>query len=152
MSTVKNPVCKFIPQVPSSKSLLKKRPAKEKLTKEQKTSQKIIKEKPAKEKKGKEQKKKGKPEKAPKSLKSNSESDKKSLSFKDLNSHFGNVQFSTKPADQIHWSVDPIGDQPDQLTGRWPDPGNDLEERTGEHFHFIGVGFKSQLSRQEDDR
>ena len=158
MSNVRK-ICKVIPQLSPSKSLLKKRSVKEKAVKEKPPKEQSNKEKSskrAKEKAVKEQTKRGKPEKTSEKGLSSTEPAKESLSFKDLNSHFNSVQFSTKQAGQAYRSVDSINgqiDQHGQSTNRLglPDqpPGNDLEERTGA---FIGVGLKSQFSRSEDDR
>ena len=169
MSTVKNQICKVIPQLSPSKSLPKKRSVKEKSTKEQSSKEKLVKEKASKEKVAneklakekvvkstKEQNKKGKPEKPVKKAKSSTEPGKESLSFKDLNSHFSSVQFSTKQTGQRSYgNGDAISGQIDSPISQLPD-GNDLEERSstsGFPVHFIDVGasFKNQIFRPEDD-
>lgn len=165
MSNVKNQICKVIPQLsplrrPGKEKSSKEQSSKEQSSKEKSNKTKSSKEKATKRKNAKEQEKKGNTEKTPKKgLSQSTESNKESLSFKDLNSHFSSVQFSTK---QTHRSTDPISGQIDQLTSRFDSPdrpaGNDLEEANSTHsskhfpFHFIGVGFKSQTSRPEDDR
>ena len=140
MSTVKNQICKVIPQLSPSKSLLKK--AKEKAANEQSSKAKV------KIAKGQ----KGKPEKTVK-LDKKSNAEHESLSFKDLNSHFSSVQFSTKAGQRSYRNGDAISGQVDSSISQLNLPdGNDLEERSFP-THFIGAGanFKNQISRPEED-
>ena len=163
MSSVKNQICKVIPQLSPSKSS-KKKAVKEKPQNEQTSkgkSKKTSKEKATKQTK---EDKKSKTEKKTKKGLLGTERNKESLSFKDLNSHFNSVQFNTKQTP--HGNDDPISGQIDQLTSHFSSTdrpaGNDLEELSSElnsahsskhfPFHFIGVSLKSQTSQAEDDR